>query len=85
MRQKHDKKAQKSWLILQGFMAVEVQESHRSETTRMAMYMMENKKKIKKLQLSYKYQSLSYYLVLRSILGCFAILTKSLRVSMVDI
>ena len=62
------------WLFLQGFMALEVQQIHRLETTRMAMYMMENKNNKIKLQLSYKYQNLSYRLGSRSILGCFAIL-----------
>ena len=54
-------------------MALEVQQIHRLETTRMAMYMMENKNDKQKLQLNYKYQSLSYCLLSRSILGCFAI------------
>ena len=58
---------------LQDFITVEVQEIHRSETTRMATHMMENKNDKIKLQLSYKYQSLSYCLLSRSILGCFAI------------
>ena len=40
----------------------------------MDRYMIENKNIKIELQLSYKYQSLSYCLVLRSILGCFAIL-----------
>ena len=68
-----DKKTQILWLFLQGFMALEVQQIHRSETTRMATHMMENKNDKIKLQLNYKYQSLSYCLLLRSILGCFAI------------
>ena len=73
MRRKWDKKARILWSILQGFMAAEVHKIHRSETTRMATHMMENKNNKIKLQLSYKYQSLSYCLLSRSILGCFAI------------
>ena len=42
------------------------------ETTRMATHMMENKNNKIKLQLIYKYQCLSYCLLSRSILGCFA-------------
>ena len=38
-----------------------------------ATHMMENKNDKIKLQLSYKYQSLSYCLLSRSILGCFAV------------
>ena len=38
-----------------------------------ATHMMENKNNKIKLQLSYKYQNLSYRLFSRSILGCFAI------------
>ena len=60
-------------VVFARFMALEVQQIHRSETTRMAMYMIENKNNQTKLKLSYKYQSLSYCLLSRSILGCFAI------------
>ena len=51
----------------------DVQDDSILETTRMATHMMENKNDKIKLQLSYKYQSLSYCLLSRSILGCFAI------------
>ena len=73
MRRKCNKKARTLWLILQGFIALKVRMIHRSEIFHMAMYMMENKNNKIKLQLSYKYQSLSYCLLSRSILGCFAI------------
>ena len=43
MRQKHDKKARKVSLMLQGFIAVEVQHTHESQSIRMATHMMENK------------------------------------------
>ena len=42
-------------------------------TSRMATHMMENKNDKIKLQLNYKYQSLSYCLLSRSISGGFAI------------
>ena len=58
--------------FVQGFMALGVQQIHRSETTHMATHMMENKNNEIDLQLSYKYQNLSYCLLSRSILGCFA-------------
>ena len=56
-----DKKARELLLNLQDYMAIVVQRIHRSKTTRMAMYMMENdNNKIKlQLQLSYKYHNLS--------------------------